>query len=58
MGKNDLIHTERLGKLILVGDGVSELEPGLSPVSARVAVVANLQANLCLELLLELGGDK
>ncbi len=58
VGKNDLIHTERLGKLILVGDGVSELEPGLSPVSARVAVVANLQANLCLELLLELGGDK
>jgi hypothetical protein len=34
-----------------VGDGVSEIQPGESPVSARVAVVANMQANLCLELL-------
>lgn len=53
VGKNELIHTECLGKLIIVGDGVSELEPGISPVSARIAAVANLQANLCLELLLE-----
>ena len=58
VGKNDLILTEGLGILIVVGDGVSELEPGISPVSTRVAVVANLQANLCLELLLELKGDK
>jgi sulfur carrier protein ThiS adenylyltransferase len=53
VGKNELIHTETLGRLIIVGDGVSELEPGISPVSARVATVANMQANLCLELLLE-----
>jgi sulfur carrier protein ThiS adenylyltransferase len=56
VGKNDLIHTERLGNLFIIGDGVSELQPGISPVSARVAVVANMQANLCLELLLGLGG--
>ncbi len=53
VGKNELIRTERLGRLIIVGDGVSELEPGICPVSARVALVANMQANLCLELLLE-----
>ncbi|MBW6513392.1 MAG: sulfur carrier protein ThiS adenylyltransferase ThiF [Candidatus Syntrophosphaera sp.] len=52
VGKNELIHTERLGTLFIVGDGVSELQEGVSPVSARVAVVANMQANLCLELLL------
>lgn len=51
VGRNDLIHTERYENLYLIGDGVSELEPGISPVSARVAVVANMQANLCLELL-------
>lgn len=55
VGKNHLLHTERSGMLYLVGDGVSELEPGISPVSARVAIVANLQANLCLELLLQEG---
>lgn len=55
VGNNHLLHTERSGKLFLVGDGVSELEPGISPISARVAIVANLQANLCLELLLQEG---
>lgn len=53
VGKNELIHTERDGNLFIIGDGISELPAGLSPVSARVAVVANMQANLCLELLLE-----
>ncbi len=52
VGKNELIHTEILGTLFIIGDGVTELEQGISPVSARVAVVANMQANLCLELLL------
>jgi sulfur carrier protein ThiS adenylyltransferase len=51
VGNNDLIHTERYGNLFIIGDGVSELREGISPVSARVAVVANMQANLCLELL-------
>lgn len=51
VGKNELLHTEQLGTLFIVGDGVSEIQPGESPVSARVAVVANMQANLCLELL-------
>ncbi|MGC9362049.1 MAG: sulfur carrier protein ThiS adenylyltransferase ThiF [Candidatus Syntrophosphaera sp.] len=53
VGRNELIRTERAGKLFIIGDGVSELEEGISPVSARVGVVANMQANLCLELLAE-----
>ncbi len=52
VGHNEIIRTEHSGTLHMVGDSVSELQPGLSPVSARVAIVANLQANLCLELLL------
>ncbi len=54
VGKNELIHTERFGRLFIIGDGVSELTEGISPISARVAVVANMQANLCLELLARL----
>ena len=51
IGGNGLIRTDRLGTLFIVGDGQSELVPGISPVSARVAIVANMQANLCLSLL-------
>ncbi len=51
IGGNGLIRTDRLGNLFIVGDGQSELVPGISPVSARVAIVANMQANLCLSLL-------
>ena len=55
VGKNELIHTEQIGTLFLIGDGISELEDGVFPTAARVAVVANMQANLCLELLLQKG---
>ncbi|HOZ01325.1 MAG TPA: sulfur carrier protein ThiS adenylyltransferase ThiF [Candidatus Syntrophosphaera sp.] len=51
VGKNELIKIEQSGTLFIVGDGVSEVEPGILPISARVAVVANMQANLCLEIL-------
>ncbi len=52
VGRNEAIRTTRSGTLYIIGDGASELTEGISPVSARVAVVANMQANLCLELLL------
>lgn len=52
VGDNEAIHTEKFGNVYLIGDAISELQPGISPVSARVAIVANMQANLCLDLLL------
>lgn len=55
VGKNELIHIEQIGTLFLVGDGITEIENGVYPTAARVAVVANMQANLCLELLLQKG---
>jgi sulfur carrier protein ThiS adenylyltransferase len=55
VGKNELIHTEQIGTLFLIGDGITEIEDGMYPTAARVAVVANMQANLCLELLLQKG---
>lgn len=55
VGKNELIHIEQIGTLFLIGDGITEIEDGMYPTAARVAVVANMQANLCLELLLQKG---
>jgi sulfur carrier protein ThiS adenylyltransferase len=52
VGSNALIKQERYGNIYICGDGISELKTGLSPVAPRVALVANMQANLCLELLL------
>ncbi len=41
----------RFDNIYICGDGVSELTPGISPVAPRVGIVANMQANLCLEVL-------
>lgn len=53
-GRNELIRTVKFDNIYLCGDGVSELQPGISPVAPRVGIVANMQANLCLELLIKL----
>lgn len=52
-GRNELIRTIKLDNIYLCGDGVSELQQGISPIAPRVAIVANMQANLCLELLIK-----
>lgn len=52
-GNNELIHVVKSDNLFICGDEISEPEPGLSPLAPRVAIVANLQANLCLELLVK-----
>ena len=56
VGGNHMIDTINADNLYIIGDGVSEPQNGFSPVSARVAVVANMQANLCLELLCKFAG--
>jgi sulfur carrier protein ThiS adenylyltransferase len=50
-GKNNKIRTRKLGQLYLCGDEESEPTDRVSPMAPRVAIVANLQANLVLELL-------
>jgi sulfur carrier protein ThiS adenylyltransferase len=55
LGKCENLHVRQSGTLYVVGDEVSELQPGISPLAPRVAIVANLQADLCLQLLLSLG---
>jgi sulfur carrier protein ThiS adenylyltransferase len=51
-GKNDLIHCRRVDNMFICGDEVSEIGPELPPIAPRVGMVANMQANVVLELLL------
>jgi len=51
-GNNELIHTRKVDNLYIIGDEESELLEHVSPMAPRVAIVANMQANLALELIL------
>lgn len=51
-GKNELLKTRKLGNIYVCGDEISEPRKGISPMAPRVAIVANMQANLALELIL------
>ena len=51
-GKNDLFRTIHSGRLYIVGDHQSEVSPDHPPLAPRVGIVANMQANLVLEILL------
>ena len=51
-GKNEIIHTKKYDNLYICGDEQSELQNNISPMAPRVGIVANMQANLVLEILL------
>jgi len=53
-GKNNKLHQRRLGNLYICGDEESECDECNAPMAPRVAVVANMQANLVIELLVKL----
>lgn len=53
-GRNRKIHARRLGNLHICGDEEGQSEPGVSPMAPRVALVAGLQANLAVELLVKM----
>ncbi len=52
-GANSRLKTRKMGKLYICGDGASQCPPGVSPMAPRVAIVANMQANLAVELLVK-----
>lgn len=52
-GKNEILHTRKIGSLYICGDEDTEVEEGITPMAPRVGIVANMQANLVLELLLK-----
>jgi len=51
-GDNELIHCRRSDKLIVCGDELNEIAEQNPPLAPRVGVVANMQANSVLEILL------
>jgi sulfur carrier protein ThiS adenylyltransferase len=51
-GGNHLFRTEVYDKLIVCGDMISEVSDENPPLAPRVAIVANMQANVVLEILL------
>ena len=51
-GRSNDVKVERFGRLFICGDGKSEVLEGTPLFGARVALVANMQANTVLELLL------
>lgn len=57
-GGNRKLHTRRLGNLFVCGDQESCPEPGVSPMAPRVGIVAAMQANLVVELLVKREGKK
>ena len=51
-GKNNLIRTEQTDNLYICGDQTLEVSDELPPLAPRVGIVANMQANQVLEILL------
>jgi sulfur carrier protein ThiS adenylyltransferase len=51
MGRTEELRVHRRGTFHIVGDGVSDMSIGLC--SARVAIAANMQANIAIELLMQ-----
>ena len=52
-GENNALRTRRLGNLFICGDETSEVSEELPPLAPRVGVVAALQANQALEIVLD-----
>jgi sulfur carrier protein ThiS adenylyltransferase len=51
-GMNDAIHCRKVDNIYICGDEISEIGPDLPPLAPRVGMVANMQANVVLDLLL------
>ncbi|MFA6400814.1 MAG: sulfur carrier protein ThiS adenylyltransferase ThiF [Salinivirgaceae bacterium] len=51
-GSNNLLKTEVLDNMYICGDQATEISPDCPPIGPRVGIVANMQANQVLELLL------
>jgi sulfur carrier protein ThiS adenylyltransferase len=51
-GGNELIRITNSGRLFIIGDGFNEVSGEYPPLAPRVGIVANMQANQVLEILL------
>jgi sulfur carrier protein ThiS adenylyltransferase len=53
-GNSNSIHCRKVDNMYICGDEVSEIAPDLPPIAPRVGMVANMQANVVLEILLKI----
>jgi sulfur carrier protein ThiS adenylyltransferase len=51
-GHNEAIRSRQIDNIYICGDEISEISDGFPPLAPRVGIVANMQANIALELLL------
>ncbi|MCX6233421.1 MAG: sulfur carrier protein ThiS adenylyltransferase ThiF [Bacteroidetes bacterium] len=51
-GRNNAIRTRKIDHIYVCGDGATEVSDHLPPLAPRVGIVANMQANQVLEILL------
>lgn len=52
-GMNDTIHFRKEGNLYICGDEITEISEDFPPIAPRVGIVAYMQANVVLEILLK-----
>lgn len=52
-GKNGMLHTRRIDNLFICGDEETEAREGRGLMAPRVGIVANMQANKVMEILVE-----
>lgn len=52
-GENNLIHMRKSDNIYICGDETNEIGDEMPPLAPRVGIVANMQANVVLELLLK-----
>lgn len=52
-GDNNSINTRQVDNLFICGDEINEVSDELPPLAPRVGIVANMQANTVLEILLK-----
>lgn len=57
-GANNAIHTRESGHLVICGDELNEVSEVNPPIAPRVGIVANMQANAVLEILLGKNPDQ
>lgn len=52
-GESNAVGMRRVDNIYICGDGVSEISEELPPIAPRVGMVANMQANVVVDLLLK-----
>lgn len=53
IGNTNALHTRRIDNIYICGDEISDIQPHISPMAPRVGIVANMQANIALELVIK-----